>query len=143
MSHKFESAAAVMLYALAGRAVLTMKSVPTGRHLTFKIEVTDNNARRWYVSIKDQDRFRYLGMLVDMGNSFQLLLTQKSAFYRPSVPVQAFDWFAQHVLSRNTIPPELEVMHEGKCGRCGRTLTDPQSIELGIGPECAQVMGLR
>jgi hypothetical protein len=26
----------------------------------------------------------------------------------------------------------------GKCGRCGRTLTDSSSISAGIGPICAQ-----
>jgi hypothetical protein len=26
--------------------------------------------------------------------------------------------------------------HTGKCGRCGRKLTDPQSIARGIGPDC-------
>lgn len=25
----------------------------------------------------------------------------------------------------------------GFCGYCGRTLTDPASVEAGIGPECA------
>lgn len=32
--------------------------------------------------------------------------------------------------------------HElGECGHCGRTLTNPESIELGIGPVCAGKMG--
>lgn len=26
----------------------------------------------------------------------------------------------------------------GSCTNCGRTLTDPASLRLGIGPECAQ-----
>jgi hypothetical protein len=30
----------------------------------------------------------------------------------------------------------LEVWHEGRCGRCGRALTVPESVERGIGPEC-------
>lgn len=25
---------------------------------------------------------------------------------------------------------------KGRCRRCGRTLTDPASVEQGIGPEC-------
>lgn len=29
------------------------------------------------------------------------------------------------------------VHHEGRCCRCGRRLTVPESIEAGIGPECA------
>lgn len=33
-----------------------------------------------------------------------------------------------------------KVHHEGRCGRCGRTLTVPESIESGIGPDCASRM---
>lgn len=32
--------------------------------------------------------------------------------------------------------------HEGKCGRCGRALTVPESVTSGIGPECARIMGV-
>jgi hypothetical protein len=34
------------------------------------------------------------------------------------------------------------VWHEGRCGRCGRKLTVPESIESGFGPECASILGL-
>jgi predicted metal-dependent hydrolase len=36
--------------------------------------------------------------------------------------------------------PGFNVHHEGKCGRCGRLLTVPSSIESGIGPECSKIM---
>jgi hypothetical protein len=34
----------------------------------------------------------------------------------------------------------FKVHHEGTCGRCGRLLTVPESVESGIGPECAKRM---
>jgi hypothetical protein len=34
------------------------------------------------------------------------------------------------------VPPSLQILEEDRCGCCGRALTDPQSIERGIGPEC-------
>ena len=30
--------------------------------------------------------------------------------------------------------------HEGRCGRCGRKLTVPESIEAGYGPECINLV---
>lgn len=33
--------------------------------------------------------------------------------------------------------PGIEIYHSGRCCRCGRTLTVPESIVSGIGPECA------
>lgn len=32
---------------------------------------------------------------------------------------------------------QVEFWHEGTCGRCGRALTVPESIERGLGPKCA------
>jgi hypothetical protein len=31
----------------------------------------------------------------------------------------------------------VEAMEAAKCGRCGATLVDPESVERGLGPECA------
>lgn len=31
-------------------------------------------------------------------------------------------------------------MHTGKCGICGRKLTDRESVERGIGPDCARTL---
>lgn len=33
-------------------------------------------------------------------------------------------------------------MHSGKCWRCNRTLTTPESIANGIGPICAEKLGM-
>ena len=36
----------------------------------------------------------------------------------------------------------FEIWHEGKCGRCGRKLTVPESIACGFGPECIGMVGM-
>ena len=43
---------------------------------------------------------------------------------------------------KGLLPAEIEVWHEGACCYCGRKLTVPASIELGIGPDCAEERGL-
>lgn len=139
----FPTAGAARLYTLAGKAVIVLRSKKTSNHLTFRVERNRHNALRWWVSTKGVDgHFRYLGMLEDHADHFALHLTGKSAAYRPSIIVNAFDYFVKHVLSANTIPDDLEVRHEGHCGRCGRALTDPRSIDMGIGPECMKSMGV-
>lgn len=40
-----------------------------------------------------------------------------------------------------TLASKCDIRHEGKCGRCGRALTRPESIDTGLGPECAAKMG--
>jgi hypothetical protein len=44
--------------------------------------------------------------------------------------------FWRHVTA-GELPVTLSMQHEGHCGRCGRTLTHPDSINTGYGPECA------
>jgi hypothetical protein len=41
---------------------------------------------------------------------------------------------------RKFLPECIEIWHEGKCGKCGRQLTVPSSIETGIGPECIKTL---
>ena len=50
--------------------------------------------------------------------------------------VQAFGFFTRQVLDRGVLPEALRVLHHGRCGRCGRKLTTPESIRLGLGPVC-------
>lgn len=57
-------------------------------------------------------------------------------------PGQAYSGKSQHAVSLIAQEPQeasSRYGHEiGVCGVCGRTLTDPESIERGIGPVCAQ-----
>jgi hypothetical protein len=54
-----------------------------------------------------------------------------------STSFKAFHWFwnklTMHELDKF---PQFAFYHEGRCGRCGRRLTVPESIESGYGPEC-------
>lgn len=36
----------------------------------------------------------------------------------------------------------VELWHEGRCGRCAHRLTVPESIDNGLGPICAEKLGL-
>ena len=49
------------------------------------------------------------------------------------------------ILSQIAVDPQRAMLDYGQqigsCGHCGRTLTNPESIERGIGPICAERMG--
>ena len=49
--------------------------------------------------------------------------------------------YAWQALLRNYIPEDLEIWHEGRCGRCGLKLTVPESVARGFGPDCAAKLG--
>jgi hypothetical protein len=55
--------------------------------------------------------------------------------------VKAFDWFFNNRVSCNTdLPESVEFFHEGRCGKCGRKLTTPESVTAGFGPECIKTI---
>lgn len=123
-------------FMLAGNARLTLKSIMTSKHYTYRIRKKDEDF--WFVSVLTQGDndtgYTYLGIITKHG----YFLGRKSDFTQSSKCHVAFNWFWQH-LARGRIPEQLEVWHEGRCGRCGRTLTVPESIESGFGPECRAV----
>lgn len=47
----------------------------------------------------------------------------------------ALEWFLGRLMRGQSIDG-VEFRHTGKCGRCGRKLTNPRSIDIGLGPEC-------
>lgn len=135
---------AIKRFVLAGRAHLTLQSDKTGRHYTYRIKQAVNKQTNepedvWFVSrltVADGGDFAYLGMIKD--NEFKL--TKNSKLPESAKPVLAWKYFWKWIQA-DKIAPYLAVLHEGRCGRCGRTLTHPESIESGIGPECASIMG--
>ena len=139
----FSTLSAAKTFAFAGNALITLESKRTGDHHTYKIEEADDKKDFFFVShlisgSADDGTFAYLGVVnkKEAGGEGHFRLTKKStaAFDAPSVV--AFQFF----MASKKLHPQLIVHHEGRCGRCGRTLTVPSSIEAGIGPECAKYM---
>jgi hypothetical protein len=115
----------------AGKAIITIMSQITQNHYTFKItKAKDNNL--FFVSVLHGSTYTYVGIIKN--NNFSI--TAKSTFTNNTTVVKAFSYFFNH-LKNKKIPDHLSVYHEGSCGRCGRPLTTPESIEIGLGPICA------
>ncbi len=139
----------VQTYITAGNATITLRSNISGKRYTYRIKAMERNdgtvaalpERSYFISLltgPDNDGdFTYIGILTPQLN---MRLTPKSKLPQESSPVQAFR-FLLLCISKGEMPGAFEVWHAGKCGRCGRKLTVPESVERGIGPDCAEMMG--
>jgi len=124
----------------AGQAIFTVSN-PSGEHYTYKVSAPYKQSETnpfWFVKVltgPDNTRdYTYAGLLQHTGN---LVVTAKSKYKSDSKPFLVAKWAISVIWGELNIPDGYKIQHEGRCGRCGRSLTDPTSIETGLGPICA------
>jgi hypothetical protein len=137
--HQITDAQRAKAFALAGKSIFTLVSKKSGERMTFKVRASkpERPGPSHFVSILDHadgtGSYSYLGF-VDRGGQF--VHGRKSIHDATNPKSQTARWlFAK--LALDQLPDTCEFWHEGRCGRCGRRLTVPASIETGLGPECA------
>ena len=114
-------------------APFTIRSKKSGKDYTFKISQVpfkDNN----YIHIKVETEylnFKYMGWYRD-----GKIINKKLEVDTPAS--QAVSWFLRQMFSNNfdNLNQSVDIFHLGKCLKCGKTLTDANSIEVGFGPVC-------
>lgn len=119
-------------------AIFTVSN-PQGEHYTFKITKRSKEAP-FFVTLltgpNNTQDYTYLGIYIPQHQ--EVRLTAKSKYREDSTPVKVVRWAIKKVHEGTPLLPGYAIQHEGKCCRCGRMLTDSESIERGIGPECAK-----
>ena len=136
---KLASPVAARNFMLAGKAIFTLVSLKTGTRYTFKVvhkPANEKYGESWMVSYltgpDNWANYSYIGQIKN--GTFRT--TKASKLTMASAPVAGFNWAFTRI-NAGLETPNMEVWHAGKCGRCGRLLTVPSSIEMGLGPECA------
>ena len=136
--HKLEGAL-LKEFILAGKARLTVHSnSQLDARTTYEVKkAKDGNV--YFVGFlcgpNNEEDYRYLGII--SVPSLQFKLTAKSMAGRDSRAYKAFQYVWGCLMNNRPIE-HVTVLHEGRCGKCGRVLTVPESIMRGIGPECAK-----
>jgi len=130
------------LFVLGGNSTFTIKSVKTGNRFTFRAKADKENPSRVYVSVltgpDNESNYSYLGTIFRHNEEHAVYRHGKKSRVSPeSRSAIAFDWFWRN--SKN-LPDGVQFLKSGKCCRCGRTLTTPESIEAGYGPECSRIL---
>jgi hypothetical protein len=137
--HRFTEPAKAKQFILAGNATLTIVSLKTGTRFTFRVRKgKKRETDPHFVSVLDGGEYNYLGCIFPDGT---FKVTRKSIYNSGQPCARAFI-FLMEALAKGEFHPQLEVWHEGKCGKCGRQLTVPESIATGLGPECSAVAGV-
>lgn len=127
----------------SGKATFTVTSNRTGQHFTYRVKrASEGNA--FFVSVltgPDNTRdYAYIGFLTP-GNDhapMHLRHTRNSKVSGDAPSFKGFEWLVRMVNAGKGVSDHATLDHMGKCGRCGRALTHPESIATGLGPECVK-----
>ena len=138
-------------FVLAGRSIFTIE-IPEGYraehnlkpHYTFRVDHKAPEGKwkeTWFVKYltgSDNTRdYSYLGLLnVENG---QVRTTAKSKLNDNNLVVKLLNRTLALIWAGDVNPMTEKgfgLHHEGRCGKCGRVLTTPESVQRGIGPEC-------
>ena len=158
--HQITNITDIQDFIVAGKAIFTVVNSATGARFTFKVKQakdrqTGEPTTLWFVSVlagsQNDSDYAYLGILtmkewringrgMTQPSRIQYQRTAKSRIGPDALSQQAFAWLARQVFLTERLPEAVEFWHEGRCGRCARRLTVPESILSGLGPVCAQVM---
>jgi hypothetical protein len=159
MRGRMDDPAVVAQFLYAGNATVTLLNTVTGVRFTFNVvaprdKVTgeyQTGAGLYWVKLLNGPEnvadYTYMGTVVPakiepkvVGTGLRATKGSKVAADAPSF--KAADWMLRLLASGMPMPAGLEVWHEGKCGKCGRRLTVPESVAAGIGPVCRKNMGI-
>ncbi len=100
-----------------------------------------DNKVKMLEAIADGDRFATSNMEFRLRGACSKYGVPKPGEVRDRVKLDAFPWTWNKIRFGEDIPEVVEVWHEGGCCRCAHKLSVPASIEMGMGPDCAHVLG--
>lgn len=136
MTNQLSTSSDAARFILAGNARVTLVSEKTGARFTYRVRQPKSDAPHFVSLLSGPDNdadYQFLGTVFADGGYHH---GRKSGVGPKAPSARAFA-YAWGYLSRGELPPLCEIYHEGSCGRCGRGLTVPSSIESGLGPVCA------
>jgi hypothetical protein len=144
MRGQLTTAQDALAFMRAGKATVTLVSKKTGTRFTYSLNQSDDKMVTWVKLLVGPDNFanyKYLGRISRDIFWAGRKVPRVGDISSDAPSAKAFKW-AWLALIKGTLPDQLEIWHTGRCGKCGRLLTVPESVKKGFGPEClAKIAG--
>jgi hypothetical protein len=119
---------AIKAYLAGGKATFTLVSRKTGARFTYRARKGDHTTfYELLIGPDNTESYLYIGHAATSH-----LAPSNSV---PSPSKAALTWFLRRLHQDGDLS-DIEFWHSGRCSKCGRLLTDPESIRAGMGPKC-------
>jgi len=125
-----------------GKAIFTVNN-DKGEHFTYRIK-SKADKKIYFASLltgpNNTSDYTYMGLFLP--DSFSLRITRGSRYSYDTKSIKVFIWACKMVGEEKTLPEGYDINHIGFCCRCRKPLTEPESINIGMGPHCRkQIFG--
>jgi uncharacterized CHY-type Zn-finger protein len=133
-------------FILSGKPEFTLKSTLTGNEEIFVVRQGRSENIYW-VNNRLRQLIGHIYIPQDASENVWIFEQKsKDILVGQAEQIKIFDWFWNAmILCPHEIRPydRIKVInHTGRCGHCHRELTHPESIPIGIGPDCFKKLGL-
>jgi len=118
-------------YILGGKSFVTFQNPLTENRFTYKVAKHKVDDIYFVHVLTNPEVYMFLGTIRNYGFRY----SNKSKINRDAKSVIVFDYVFHHLIME-TLNSTIEIFHDGRCSKCGRQLTDPESVEYGLGPYC-------
>lgn len=119
-------------YLFGGMAEFTLVQYGS-MSVRYRIKANDNRTCFFVYTESTKDKkLIYHGHIVSRNLTYHRSAKAKDDEYN-KMAIKALGWLLNH---HDSLPDIVHVLHNGRCSRCGRKLTDPESLRTGIGPTC-------
>lgn len=127
-------------YITAGNATFTIRSRKTGTRFTYRVRRSKDEKPMHFVSVlagpQNEHHYEFLGTIFNDG----VYRHGRKSRYMATSPCSVAFAYLMDNLSR-LASTQLDFYPSAHCCACGRLLTTPESVALGIGPECGNRLG--
>lgn len=141
-SHTLEGSRTIKNYCMGGNAIVTLIS-PSGEHHSYYIRAPWKEDKgdfasdiRFVYHKEKHNRWKYVGEIFNDGTRFKR--TKSSCYWEENKVFKGAAYIVK--MMNRDFPTSMVLKHGGCCSRCGRELTDPVSIERGLGPKCHRIL---
>lgn len=137
-------------FILAGKSEFTIQSNNTGKQFAFKMSkqkstasYEDSSEFVYFVSVLQNEKSTYAGILLYNSKTslFEYRRGSKGKIEVSDIRIKSL-LYILNSLNIGKYDINVTIYHCGKCGRCGKKLTTPESILTGLGPSCSKLSGV-
>jgi hypothetical protein len=118
-------------FIFAGNSIFTALNTKSQNRFTYKLKKAEDSNLFFVYVLTGSDNYSYVGFCTNGVYKHG----KKSKISETTQSISVFKYILEKLKS-GTLVDFVEIWHQGLCGKCGRRLTVPQSIIIGIGPDC-------